>query len=177
MPPAVDNLIPENDLVRFVELNDELDTERILSNQCSLSQNIADLGQAMLIGKVVDILKKLIFGNTAQRIFDSANFQRPVRPGQCANLLSGDILGHSSDTLAPVLVIQNHGALALYHLVRHGELTAAQVRTSGTLQSALKCQRGGEIRAFWIRLGLAEDLSHHRLGIITRQLWAGQRCG
>lgn len=81
VPPAVDNLIPENDLVRFVELNDELDTERILSNQCSLSQNIADLGQAMLIGKVVDILKKLIFGNTAQRIFDSANFQRPVRPG------------------------------------------------------------------------------------------------
>lgn len=138
----MDDLVTKNQAIGVVEFHHLFYSEWVLSNDCTLLQEIANIFKVVFCSKAFDIQEKLILRNATQRVLDPVNFSArffedskrlPTNRGHhsqevalaprdevtnlpatafsaSANSLSGDILCHGNDALAPVLIIQHNGA-------------------------------------------------------------------
>lgn len=74
------NLVSKDLSVGVVKLDDVLDRSWRLCYQRALSQQIANLSKVMLLGKQVDVLEELVFGNASQRILDPESISKGSDP-------------------------------------------------------------------------------------------------
>jgi hypothetical protein len=70
MSPAMKNLIAKQVLVGFIQFLQILKVSRTLSDESSLFQEWEDIDEVCFVGKVLDILEKLVLGNSSERIPD-----------------------------------------------------------------------------------------------------------
>jgi hypothetical protein len=70
MSPAMKNLIAKSVLVRLVQFLQILKVSRALGDESSLFQEGENIDEIGIVGKVLDILEKLVFGNSGERIPD-----------------------------------------------------------------------------------------------------------
>ena len=70
------HLFKKDVAVRIIQLLDFVKTKWILGDEGAFAEQIGQIGQTMLLRKVVDVGKKLLFGDANKRIADSGTVSR-----------------------------------------------------------------------------------------------------
>jgi hypothetical protein len=106
MFPSVCRLVVQNQTILLGEVGDMIDTARILCCQSALLEEWHNVHHFIFSRKVLDILEKLVSGNTSQGIFD------PV----AVISMTGKLGGQASSTDSPVAFVVKSATLCLRRL-------------------------------------------------------------